>query len=158
MTTSHEQCMINRFLCLMHRAKSPELRIGCVHNSCCQGQQPLADVEFTTKSGHRWAIEAKYGSKTDRPNEVHRLFGNLLRETGRERPAACQFGLLLPGQLEEYYRNGVNRIPRCKFLAFGDLVPVARVYVLDADSVRYGNWGQFYDGEVIQSAQLCPHV
>lgn len=100
-------------------------------------------------SGQRWAIEAKYGAPSNKANEVHKLFGDLLRETGRDHRQNCKIGLLLDGQTEDYFRKGVQRIPRQKFDEFGRLVPVQAVFVLSQLSppvITTRTWLEFYDG------------
>ena len=98
-------------------------------------------------SGQRWAIEAKIGAPDNRANEVHKLFVNLLRETGRAHRQNCKIGLLLHHETEGYFRNGVNRIDREKFIPFGSLVPVEAVFVLSPQYFTFKTWMEFYDGD-----------
>ena len=142
----HEQCLIDSFVCALHRVQDRDLLIRCIHNQNCLSRTS-ADLEFTAVSGQRWAIEAKYGPRDNKSNEVHKLFGALLRETGRECRQNCKIGLLLHQQMENYFRQGVNRIARQKFYQFGDLIPVRAVFVLSPQVVTKKTWRQFYNGE-----------
>ena len=50
---------------------------------------------------------------------------------------------------KNYFRKGVQRIPRRKFAGFGDLVPVQAVFVLSPHSpptINIRTWLEFYDG------------
>ena len=97
-------------------------------------------------SGQRWAIEAKYGSRSNRSNEVHKLFGDLLRETGRDHRQNCKIGLLFHHDMENYFRRGVNRIASQKLEQFGHLVPVQAVFVFSPAVITKKTWRQFYNG------------
>ena len=142
----HEQCLIDSFICALRRVQDPDLAIQCIHNKSCKSQI-FADVEFTAMSGQRWAIEAKYGARSNKSNEVHKLFGNLLRETGREHRQNCKIGLLLHQQMENYFRNGVNCIARPKLAQFGCLVPIQAVFVLAPPVIKIKTWLEFYTGD-----------
>ena len=146
----HEQQLIDKFVEKLKGVTENALKIcgsEYIHNQRC-GAKKLADLEFTSASGQRWAIEAKYGSKTDKANEVHKMFGNLLRETGRANRDGCRIALLLPACREEYFRERVRLIPRVKFIGFGELVPVKAVFVFDEtrQSFRQVTWPEFYGG------------
>ena len=147
MNTKHEQPLIDRFVVALNASEDDDLRIAHPHNDRC-GKQNYADLEFTSASGLRWAIEAKTGKSGNRNNEVHKLFGNLLRETGRERGNgnSVRIGLLLDAGSEAFFRKCVRRIDRCKFIWFGLLVPVDSVFVCDDDgSFERKTWADFYD-------------
>ena len=143
---SHEQCLIDCFVCALRRVEDCNLSIRCIHNDKCKSRT-FADVEFTASSGVRWAIEAKYGAPQNKANEVYKLFGDLLRETGRENRRDCKIGLLLHHEMEGYFRDGVRRIDRQKFIRFGRLVPVEAVFVFAPTGVTCKNWTEFYDQE-----------
>ena len=68
------------------------------------------------------------------------------RETGRDDRQTCNIGLLLHGQTENYFRKGIQRIPRQKFAGFGELVPVRAVFVLSPPIIEIWTWLEFYDG------------
>ena len=142
---AHEQHLVDGFVSVLQQVRNPDLSIRSIHNKSCRSRT-LADVDFTAMSGQRWAIEAKYGAPDNRPNEVHKLFGHLLRETGRSHSEDCKIGLLLHHETERDFRKGVRRICRDKFLRFGCLIPVQAVFVLDLPYVRRKTWMDFYDG------------
>lgn len=116
-----------------------------IHNRSCASQHS-ADVEITAANGRRWAIEAKYGAERNKWNDVHMIFGKLLRETGRSNRDECSIGLLLHHRNEDFFRQRVRRIRRDKYLAFGCLIPVAAVFVYTGDGVGYKRmtWREFY--------------
>lgn len=140
-----EQPLVDNFVCALRGIQDCDLSIQCIINQACSSPD-FADVEFTAKSGQRWAIEAKYGAENNIPNEVHKLFGNLLRETGRCHRQDCNVGLLLHQDTECYFREHVQLIPREKFCQFGRLVPVQAVFVFSQTEVKRKTWMEFYDG------------
>ena len=144
--SKYEQPLIDRFVAALKDADN-EIRINEMHNCSCAGNADFADLEFTSVSGQRWAIEAKYGAPKNKANEVHKLFGDLLRETGRAHRNGCRIALLLYAGNEEYFRAGVRRINRGKYIQFGSLVPVESVFVVgDSPSFETRTWREFYDG------------
>lgn len=144
--TQYEQPLIDRFVDALQDADG-ELRVREVHNSSCTNNTDFADLEFTSVSGQRWAIEAKYGAPDNMHNEVHKLFGDLLRETGRANRHGCRIALLLYAGNEQFFRTGVRRINREKFIRFGCLIPIERVFVVgECPSFETRTWREFYDG------------
>lgn len=144
--TQYEQPMIDRFVEALQDADD-ELRVREMYNRKCSNNEAFADLEFTSVSGQRWAIEAKYGAPDNMHNEVHKLFGDLLRETGRANRDGCRIGLLLDSSRERFFRERVRRINRGKFIRFGCLIPVDHVFVVgDGPSFQTRTWREFYDG------------
>ena len=143
--TQYEQLPIDSFVSALRHVRDRNLPTRHIDNQSCHSRT-LADVEFTAISGVRWAIEAKYGAPNNRPNEVHKLFGDLLRETRCDRPENREIGLLLHRATENDFRNGVARIDRQKFIRFGCLIPVAAVFVVSPPDVIRKTWAEFYDG------------
>ena len=141
----HEQCLIDSFILALRQVQDRDLSIQHIHNQSCRSQT-FADVEFTAMSGQRWAIEAKYCAQGKITTEIHTLFGDLLRETGRENRQNCKIGLLLHQQKENYFKNGVNRIARKKLAQFGGLVPVQAVFVFSPPVITKKTWREFYSG------------
>ena len=115
------------------------------HNSKCRSRQ-FADIECTL-SGQRWAIEAKSHKSKDQYNTVHKLFGELLKETRRQNRTNCNISILIPNDGIDFYHNHFREIDRCKFLGFGRLIPIHTVFSYDHDnnSVEYTSWKNFYD-------------
>ena len=146
---SREQKLIDGFVCyLKNLADDDDLKVDEheIYNKNCR-RSNFADLEFKSVSGQRWAIEAKYGAEANRYNEVHKLFGNLLRETKRDNRNQCRIALLIPACREDFFRKGMNRIAREKFMCFGLLVPVEDIFVFDEDdpSFKRKRWADFYD-------------
>ena len=137
---SPEQDLIDSFLA---RLDQDGIDIE-LHNDRCRAQQ-FADIEFTLASGRRWAIEAKSHGTSDDSNAVHKVFGELLKETGRSNRDNCNVGILLDEGGITFYNGAFRKIPRCKFLGFGLLVPVRCVFSFGASGVRHTSWEQFYD-------------
>ena len=140
-----EQSLVDDFVLALQGVRDCGLLIQCIHNKDCKSLD-FADVEFTAKSGQRWAIEAKYGAPNNKQNEVRKLFGDLLRETGRCYRQECNVGLLLHQDTECYFRQHVKLIPRKKFIQFGSLIPVQAVFVFSPTEVKCKTWMEFYDG------------
>lgn len=142
----HEQRLIDSFVSALRQVQDPNLSIRNVHNRRCKSRT-FADLEFTAVSGQRWAIEAKYGAPSNIANEVRKLFGNLLYETGRAHRQSCKIGLLLHKKTEAYFRTAVNPgIPCQKFARFGCLVPVEAVFVFSPSVITVRTWLEFYSG------------
>ena len=143
---SPEQDLIERFVAVLRQADHDAVRIQDLLNANCHSKT-FADVEFTSASGQRWALEAKSGKSSNCWNEPHELFGKLMRETGRDRPTACNFGVLLPHDTESFFRDAMRNINRCKFIRFGSLIPVAAVFVFTGEGAGYvqKTWAALYD-------------
>lgn len=108
-----------------------------MHNSRCRSKE-FADIEFTLPNGQRWAIEAKSHRSADRFNTIHKIFGELLKETGRDNRENCKIGVLIPFDEggPNFYMNGFNEIERAKFIRFGGLIPVRHVFTYDDDDIN----------------------
>jgi len=98
-------------------------------------------------------IETKSHHSEDARNGVHKLFGELLKETGRKRKVDAKFGVLIPSDSfngkdgEEFYRSRFKKIKRDKYLGFGCLIPVNYIFVCSNKNkeVKVFNWIDFYD-------------
>lgn len=109
--------------------------------------QTHADVEYTTKEGICLVIEAKTDKSSDRYNTIHKLFGNLLRETGRNREGkTVEMGLLIPGDDEalRFYRSGFERINSRAYREFGKLVGCEHVFAVKGDNFGFGRGKVFW--------------
>lgn len=113
-------------------------------NKKCRSQT-FADVEFTFPDGRRWAIEAKSHCSGDAFNTRHKVFGNLLKETGRGNRDNCKMGILIPEDGVDFYQAGFKEIAREKYIGFGLLIPVSWVFTYDDCGVKYTSWTSFYD-------------
>nr|WP_155656811.1 hypothetical protein [Aliivibrio fischeri] len=139
-----EQDLIDGFVNCLKRAKNPLFRASQVINSSCKSKK-YADIEYISENGTKWAIEAKSHDSSDRHNTVHKLFGELLKETGRENRDGFLFGLLIPIESLNFYSRLLQSINRDKFVGFGNLVPISAVFLYGNSSVKQLTWESLYD-------------
>lgn len=138
-----EQDLIDAFVAALEVHKDERLAIGHLRNSSCKSKN-CADIEFHSKSGVHWVIEAKSHDSKDKHNTVHKIFGELLKETGRSDRASCKFAVLIPEEAVYFYSRAFQSIAREKFVAFGDLVPVELVFTFGAAGVVELSWEDLY--------------
>lgn len=135
-----------------------------------------ADVELALRR-EKWPygmpekvlLEAKSNHSTDSPNTINKIFGQLLKETGKlnRQAGACSLclGILIPSDAGEwetasgkrkraesgikYYQDGFSRIPRHIFNAFGGLVDARYVFAYSERLRRLSvfTWSGFRDAE-----------
>jgi len=141
---SPEQNLINGFVESLYSHNEEELRIEILHNGNCKSRT-FADIEFTAKSGQRWAIEAKSNDSKDAHNTVHKIFGELLKETGRDNRGQCSIGILIPGNSLSFYSRLFQSINRQKFVEFGELIPVHSVFTYGLSGIGQLSWVDLYD-------------
>ena len=140
-----------------------------------------ADVElvFASKRWHGIAfeklyIEAKSHHSTDSQNTINKIFGQLLKETGKrtiDRDTEC-LAILFPSESAQwidnnkktvtrisgvdYYRRGFSRINPQSFVGFGELVGVR--YVLSFNSnqktLDVFEWASFLDSSAAPILRL----
>lgn len=135
-----------------------------------------ADIELCL-STNRWPqdfpkwlfVEAKSHHSTDAPNTINKIFGQLLKETGKSRcdraDKESALAIAFPSEAgawknkknrqikmpsgEAYYRQGFLRIDRPVYEAFGELVKAK--YVLSFSEterrLRVFDWVGFLDGD-----------
>jgi len=139
-----EQDLVDIFVDRMTTHPEADLCIQTLHNSGC-GAHAYADVEFTSRSGVLWAVEAKTHESQDRHNTAHKLFGELLKETGRGRDGQPQFAVLIPTTAIDFYSEKFQAIDRRKFIDFGKLIPVRTVFACDRAGVIQLSWEELYD-------------
>lgn len=68
-----EQDLIDAFVAALHAHDDERLAIGQLRNSNCKAKHH-ADIEFHSKSGIHWVIEAKSHDSKDKHNTVHKIF------------------------------------------------------------------------------------
>jgi hypothetical protein len=143
-----EQDLIDRFV----QSKSAS-GTNWLFTNCRSKTQ--ADLEFITKEGAYWVIEAKSHDSKDAHNTVHKIFGELLKETGRPRDIhEIQYGVLLPYEGLSFYSRLFRSIPRSKFVGFGQLIPISAVFSCSvAAAVSEMSWEDLYD--FANDAQQC---
>lgn len=143
-TRTPEQTLINAFVAALGRHTDPRLCIDKLHNSNCRSRK-FADIEFVSKSGLHWVIEAKSNDSGDKHNTVHKIFGELLKETGRINRNGCKHAVLIPEDATQFYSRAFQSIARMKFLQFGKLVPIDTVFTHGASGIGQIAWADLYD-------------
>jgi hypothetical protein len=139
-----EQDLINDFVQHLRTHQDPEIRIELLLNSNCKSKR-LADVEFKSAKGLHWVIEAKSDDSKDKHNTVHKIFGELLKETGRTNRADCRHAVLIPESAVDFYSRAFQSIAREKFLGFGRLIPVDTVFLSGPSGTTQLTWAGLYD-------------
>jgi hypothetical protein len=141
---SPEQDLINIFVDALRVHEDSNLKVASIINANCKSRK-YADVEFLSNSGHHWVIEAKSNDSDDAHNTVHKIFGELLKETGKENRDKCKFGLLIPGNAKEFYSRLFQEIRKDKYIGFGKLIPIENVFLCGSSGVTIVNWEGLYD-------------
>ncbi len=96
-------------------------------------------------SNKNWVIEAKSDDSRDRHNTVHKIFGELLKETGRNNRENCSYAILIPGSSVKFYSRAFQSIRRDKFIGFGKLIPVNCVFTCNETGIKKISWEKLYD-------------
>jgi len=146
-----EQDLIDQFLKHLEIHADEDLRIAKIINKSCRSNTH-ADVEFESVSKLHWVIEAKSDDSKDRHNTVHKIFGELLKETGRANRDSCRHAILIPSNAVQFYSRAFQSIHREKFLGFGELVPIDTVFTSRETGVDQLSWEAFYDAYLPQPA------
>jgi len=128
----------------LNQHEDEEIKIRVLYNQSCKAKK-FADIEFTSVSGKRWAIEAKSNASRDAHNTAHKIFGELLKETGRENRDACHIAILIPEDSKLFYSRLFQSIKREKFVAYGRLVPVEKVFTFSKAGIGIITWEDLYD-------------
>jgi len=139
-----EQDLINDFVLHLRTHQDPDIRIELLLNSKCRSKR-FADVEFESATGLHWVIEAKSDDSKDKHNTVHKIFGELLKETGRTNRADCRHAVLIPESAVDFYSRAFQSIAREKFLGFGRLIPVDTVFLSGPAGMTQLTWAGLYD-------------
>lgn len=144
---SPEQDLIDSFFDIINLPNSGIIIKKELNRACRWANKKYADIEFTTTTEH-WVIEAKSNHSSDAPNTIHKIFGELLKETGKddrvvEKGLEIKYGILIPSF--KYYNRGFNRINRDKFIEYGKLIPVTKIFVLENGVLTQYDWADFYD-------------
>jgi len=139
-----EQDLINQFVGHLSDHADKDICIKQLFNKNCKAKK-LADVEFVSAAELRWVIEAKSDDSKDKHNTVHKIFGELLKETGRTDRADCRHAVLIPEGAVDFYSRAFQSIAREKFLGFGRLIPVDTVFLSGPSGVTQLTWERLYD-------------
>ena len=143
-----EQSLINEFIEHMRNHLDESLCIEEIYNSNCRAKK-FADIEFSSKSKLRWVIEAKSNDSDDKYNSVHKIFGELLKETGRPNREKCRHALLISESAIGFYSRAFQSIDRDKFLGFGALIPIDTVFVSCPSGAKLITWEALYDAHQV---------
>jgi len=141
---SPEQNLIDSFVEALNTHEDENIKIRTLYNKNCKSRK-FADIEFTSVSGKRWAIEAKSNDSKDAHNTVHKIFGELLKETGRENRDVCYIAILIPEDSKSFYSRLFQSINREKFIAYGSLIPIVKVFTFGEAGVGEITWVELYD-------------
>lgn len=139
-----EQDLIDQFVGHLNVHVDNDLKICTLFNSDCKSKT-LADVEFKSVSNIHWVIEAKSNDSTDRHNTVHKIFGELLKETGRTGRPDFRHAILIPLESVNFYSRAFQSIKREKYLAFGKLIPIDTVFMSNVAGISQLSWEALYD-------------
>ena len=139
-----EQDLIDQFLEYLETNADDDLRVAKIINKNCRSKT-YADVEFHSASKLHWVIEAKSDDSKDRHNTVHKIFGELLKETGRINRDSCRHAILIPNCAVRFYSRAFQAIHRDKFVGFGELIPIDTVFTSDETGVSQLSWEELYD-------------
>ena len=141
---SPEQDLIDGFVEVLPLIDDLNIQLAELLNQNCKAKK-FADIEFIAKNGQRWAIEAKSNDSKDAHNTVHKFFGELLKETGRDNREQCCIGILIPENSVSFYSRLFQSINRGKFIKFGELIPVKSVFTFGKSGILVMSWTALYD-------------
>lgn len=102
-------------------------------------------MEFISQSGQHWVIEAKSNDSSDAHNTIHKIFGELLKETGKDNRDKCKYGILIPENALNFYSRLFQEIKREKYIGFGDLIPIESVFLYASSGVKFLSWEELFD-------------
>jgi hypothetical protein len=139
-----EQDLIDQFVAHLEQHADETLKIDTIINSSCKSKK-FADVEFKSATNLHWVIEAKSDDSKDKHNTVHKIFGELLKETGRTNRSDCYHAILIPESAVKFYSRAFQAIDREKFLGFGKLIPIDTVFTSSATGIGQLTWESLYD-------------
>jgi len=92
----------------------------------------------------------------DAHNAVHKIFGELLKETGRNIPSdkTIKYGLLLDGRYcpnkevfgKDFFMDRFSYINYDKYKSFGAIIPIENIFIFDIEknSVENISWNDFH--------------
>ena len=139
-----EQDLIDGFVKALAKHKDHEIRLEDSINTNCKSKK-YADIEYRSVSKRHWVIEAKSNDSGDAHNTVHKLFGELLKGTGKQNRKNVKYGILIPESGILFYSRKFQQIDRKRFIQFGKLIPVESVFTFGKSGVRQIRWVDLYD-------------
>jgi hypothetical protein len=141
---THEMDLIEGFVAALRKHVRTQLRIAELINADCNSRA-FADVEFKSVSKIHWAIEAKSNLSPDKHNAAHKIFGELLKETGRTNRKHCRHAMLIPQDAVQFLSKKFQCVDRSKFVGFGKLIPINTVFTFGTAGIEQTTWLQLYD-------------
>ncbi|MFC3115554.1 hypothetical protein [Cellvibrio fontiphilus] len=139
-----EKDLIDEFVAHLERHADESVKIDSIININCKAKK-FADIEFISKTSLHWVIEVKSNDSKDRHNTVHKIFGELLKETGRANRSNCRHAILIPESAVAFYSRAFQSINRDKYLGFGRLIPIDTVFTSGINGVNQLTWEALYD-------------
>jgi hypothetical protein len=139
-----EQDLIDSFISALQEQDEDKFKIRSLINKNCKSKK-YADVEFITLSRTHWVIEAKSNDSSDAHNTAHKIFGELLKETGKENRNNCKFGILIPEEAKKFYSKKFQGISKSKFSGFGKLIPIETVFSYGHSGIGTMSWEELYN-------------
>lgn len=139
-----EQDLINLFLEKIEKSGDKAIKPKIINNIHCKSKSQ-ADMDFIAEDGTHWIIEAKSHDSKDKYNTVHKFFGEILKETGRDNREDCCYAMLINEEGEPFYRAAFNKIDKEKFGLFGELIPISAVFVCSSSGYKRLEWLSMHD-------------
>ena len=139
-----EQNLIDSFIKELKNHANLEIKIDNLINFNCKSKT-FADVEFISESQQHWVIEAKSHNSSDASNTIHKIFGEILKETGRNNRNNSKYAILIPESGREFYSKNFQLINRNKYIGFGNLVPIDCVFIFGNSGIIQMSWAELYD-------------
>lgn len=104
-----------------------------------------ADVEFKSQTNLNYILEAKTNLTNNKYNEIHKIYGQILKNRSHEEVEGQQYiyGILINEEL--FFRRGFRKIREDIYQNFGALSQPLHVFVLDEVSLRIYTWNDFYN-------------
>jgi hypothetical protein len=143
-----EQYLIDGFVTALRAHTDPNLRLNELINDNCRARN-FADVEFKSESKIHWVIEAKSDESGDRHNSAHKIFGEILKETGRTNRQDCMHAVLIATNAVHFYSKKFQCIDREKFVGFGNLIPIDTVFTCETGVIQQLTWCGLYDAYAV---------
>lgn len=125
---------------------------GCIDCSIyepkfnCYSKKKNADIQYVNKNGIEWFIEAKSFKSPDKNNAVHKIFGELLKNTGLEKNCKnVRYGILIDDF--NFLNDHLESIPKEKLKKFAEIIDCKNgitVFVKENEGkTTKKNWNDF---------------
>ena len=120
--------------------------IDCSINFDCNSRKKHADIQYVDKNGVEWFIEAKSFKSPDKNNAVHKIFGELLKNTGLEKNCKnVRYGILIDDF--DFLNDHLESIPKEKLEKFAEIIDCKNgitVFVKENEGkTTKKNWNDF---------------